>query len=266
MVRYLNGLEKERRCGYRKVGKLYVIGEGVPAFCHRLPIPLTVCPVCGEGIKFARGWVRINPRKLFGTCKDGIVRCPKCGETMEDRGNVWYCSSCELSFTKSSEKCICSEDCKVCYPQSKAYMLWVGEKFYPTPKDFVDEAIRMGISKVVPSIPKDFKIGKTYVYLAHRKAVKMIVRDSNTLTGYTVKMHSGVFMCFKPTRFEMLVKKTDFEKDREKYIEMEKKGVEIIVVPDNYDELVKSKTKKQLSSMIYDTIKEMESKKISWFD
>ena len=81
-------------------------------------------------------------------------------------------------------------------------------------------------------------------------------------------------MCFKPTRFEMLVKRSDFEQNKSKYLEMEKKGIEIVVVPDNYDELVaraegkrtKSKKKNNLAKRISETVKDVESKNKSWFD
>ena len=242
MVRYLSGLEPRRGCGYRKVGKLYVVGIGIFKGCHRLPLPLTVCPICGNGIKHTRGWIRLKPRRLFGTCSEGVVRCPECGEEMtrtnEFMGKpfktVWYCNECKVALEGWSEKCTCDEKCNVCNPPKKAFMLWVGEKFYPTPTHFALEAEMLGVCKAVPSIPKDFELGKTIVYLAHRKAVNMYVENPNTLTGYEVKKHAGIFMSFKPTRFEMLVKKSDFETNEEKYMEMEKRGIEIVVVPDNY--------------------------------
>ena len=244
MVKYLNGLEPRRGCGYRKVGKLYIIGEGIFTPCHRLPLPLTVCPVCGEGIKFTRGWIRLNPRKLFGTCKDETVRCPECGEEMratdEFAGKkfrkIWLCNECKIALDRGSETCTCGDSCYVCNPPKRAYMLWVGEKYYPTPNHFTIEAMNLGISKAVPSIPKDFELGKTIVYLAHRKAVSMYIENPNTLTGYEVKKHSGIFMCFKPTRFEMLVKRSDFEQNKSKYLEMEKQKIEFVLVPDYYYE------------------------------
>ena len=36
--------------------------------CHRLPLNIPVCPVCGQGIKFTRGFTWINPGKIFGDC------------------------------------------------------------------------------------------------------------------------------------------------------------------------------------------------------
>ena len=56
--------ESERGCGFRKKGGLYLVSEGLAAPCGKLPIPLTVCPVCGQGIKPSRGWTWINGKKL----------------------------------------------------------------------------------------------------------------------------------------------------------------------------------------------------------
>lgn len=246
MVRYLEGLEPRRGCGYRRVGKLYVRGSGVFAECHRLPIPLTVCPICGSGIKHTRGWIRLNPRKLFGTCTEGIIRCPECGGEMikaeEFAGKkfrrIWLCDSCKIALERHPELCTCGKNCPVCNPPEKVFMLWVGEKYYPTPSDFISEAMELGVSKAVPSIPKDFELGKSIVFLAHRKAVDMFIENPETLTGYEVKKFPGIFMTFVPTHFEILVRKSDYEANKDKYEEMEKRGIEIIVVPDNYEEMV----------------------------
>ena len=250
MPTYLRELEPRRGCGYRKVGKLYIRGIGAFKECHRLPIPLTVCPVCGEGIKFTRGWVRLNPRKLFGECKEETLRCPICGEVMVDAGKNkskvfedilwihWVCEDCKVGYASKQRVCTCDEHCPICNPPEKAFMLWVGEKFYPTPHDFTIEAERLGISKAVPSIPKDFELGETIVYLAHRKAVNLYVESKNTLVGYEIKKHAGIFMSFRPTHFEILVKESDYNANKEEYDKLEEKGIKIIVVPDNYDEMV----------------------------
>jgi hypothetical protein len=50
----------------------------------------------------------------------------------------------------------------------KAGLLWIGEKFYETPHDFLKEAAEMGISRRLPAVPKDFTIGEDSVLLAHR--------------------------------------------------------------------------------------------------
>ena len=47
-------IEKPRRCGYRKVGGLYMVGEMASMMsCGQFPFALTQCPCCGSG--FAQG-------------------------------------------------------------------------------------------------------------------------------------------------------------------------------------------------------------------
>lgn len=38
---------------------LYLVGDGIPIPCARLPHDLTSCPVYGGGIKPSRNWARI---------------------------------------------------------------------------------------------------------------------------------------------------------------------------------------------------------------
>ena len=59
-------------------------------------------------------------------------------------------------------------------PMGRVGLIWVGEKFYPTPQDFCAEAEKMGISRRIPAVPNDFVLGETWVWLAHRKAIEAI--------------------------------------------------------------------------------------------
>jgi len=289
MVRYLKSLEPRRGCGYRHVGKLYVIGTGLARECHRLPLPLTFCPVCGSGFKHTRGWVKLNPAKIFGKCPSEYLEiCPFCGEPLERVDNIWVkCLGCEakIEFPKF-ERCECIKGCYVCNPPEKAFLLWVGEKYYPTPEHFINEAIKLGVSKAVPSIPKDFELGVSKVYLAHLKAVRAEVKDEQTLTGYKPIKIAGIFYAFIPQRFELLVKESDFKAEEEKYLKMEEQGIEIIVVPDNYEEMVKkaeeeykakkskkykkknksTSNNKTLAELIAKTVEKVEAKGESWND
>ena len=238
MVEYLDDLEEERGCGYRRVGKLYVRGAAAFKECDRLPILLSSCPVCGGGIRFSRGWIKIMPKRLFGKHGQYEMHCPNCGAKMVGREMEAYCPECR-TIVKTSEYGGCvDENCGFCHnPPETAYMLWVGEKFY-TPESFLQESKRLGISKAVATIPKDLIVGETVVYLAHRKAVKGMVADSTTLTGYKEVEFPGVFATFVPTHFERLVKRSDFERNKEKYKEEMKRGIKIIVVPDDYEDRV----------------------------
>ena len=47
------------------------------------------------------------------------------------------------------------------------FLMGVGKKYYPTPKHFIDEAKRLGISKRIPFIPKGFVFEKSKIFLVH---------------------------------------------------------------------------------------------------
>jgi len=129
-------VEKRRGCGYRKVGGIYLVGEGIAVPCDKMPYPLEVCPTCGQGIKFSRGFTWLNPLKFFGV-----------HENCRDLG-----------------------DCPICKPTEKAGLMWVGSKFY-TKSSFIEEAREMGISKRIHFVPKGLELGKTWVLLAYRERV-----------------------------------------------------------------------------------------------
>jgi hypothetical protein len=94
----------------------------------------------------------------------------------------------------------------------RAGLLWIGEKFYPTPGAWEKEAREMGISRRIKAIPRGFKIGETWIALAHIKA-----------TNYT----PGIFRLFRPTAIEYVVKGTETETELE---DMEKRGISLVKV------------------------------------
>lgn len=69
-------IETKRGCGYRSPGKdgiaLYLMGKGNFESCERLPFPLTVCPCCGGGIGFFRGFKWIIPKQLFNPINEPV--------------------------------------------------------------------------------------------------------------------------------------------------------------------------------------------------
>lgn len=157
-------IEKERGCGYRKPGGLYFVCDGPGKACGRLPIPLTVCPCCTAGIKPSRGFQWVLGSLFMGTT------CP----TAKQLSANLPCDSCPLFFLK---------------PDAKFGLMWVGEKYYPTPADFVKEGDLQGISKRIPQIPKDFKVGESWIMLAHRKA---ITETATTQENEEIKYVAGV--------------------------------------------------------------------------
>lgn len=127
----------ERGCGFRDKNGYYLVGYGTLLKCRRLPMEIPVCPCCGETIRFLRSIRHINALKIFGMCAHTVKEHP------------------------------CHADkCFVCYPPEKAWLMWVGEKYY-SPETFIAEAERYGVSKKIYRIPVDLRIGDI-VYLAHK--------------------------------------------------------------------------------------------------
>lgn len=113
----------------------------------------------------------------------------------------------------------------------EAGLLWVGEKFYPSPLSFHDEATRMGISRRITALPKRFKLGETWVALAHRKAMHERVMEQTGLGLETevIKYHPGIFHVFQPARIEYVVRDDDTE---DKLNKLEERGFSLVkVVP-----------------------------------
>ncbi|MBA7621843.1 hypothetical protein ES703_29211 [subsurface metagenome] len=208
-------VEQIRGCGWRKVNALYLVGDYTfHEACDRMPFPLTVCPVCGQGIKVSRGFTQINPYQLWGLHRD-----------------------CKDNF----------RPCHLCDPQDQpAYIMLVGAGNYKTPQEFVREAIAQGISKRIPFIPKDLELGKTVIYLAHPKACEVkepallqeamaIVEEAQTkqpklLEAERIEKALGIFCAFIPKRVEKLIWDSEYtDKKRE---EAEKRGITLVQIPD----------------------------------
>lgn len=202
-------VEAKRGCGYRKVGGLYLVSGGAGISCHRLPMNIHVCPVCSNGIKYSRGFTWLNPNKFFGTC-----------ETRE-----WKSSDEKLS-------CHQTPACPVCYPpDGKHGLMWIGKKFYSA-SEFSREAAELGISKRISTIPRDFKLGETWIYLAHLEAGTAEPEEDEGVLFELSKKVPAVFYCFKPIRIEMIITETD-SRNEEKMKLLEKRGVTPVIVPDD---------------------------------
>ncbi len=188
-----------RGCGYRKPGGLYLVCDPGYFTCLVLPIPLTVCPCCNQGIKPSRGWTWINAHLLTEGYheSDSCASCPQ-----------------EICILRGPEK---------------VGLLWVGEQFYKTPEDFAHEAREQGISRRINNVPKEFKLGQTVVWLAHRKAIPTRCPTCNgdgvfevgvcqECKGEQVIYIPGVFTVFKPQRIEYIVRGTETEEQLENMI------------------------------------------------
>lgn len=182
--------DSPRGCGHRKKGGLYLMSDaGATRGCCKLPIALTTCPCCGEGIKFSRGFSWVDVRLLN---PDNIP----CGSP----GGVF----CPINRIKG-----------------KIGLLWVGEKFY-SPESFTREANILGVSKRISFVPKDLKLGETWVALAHIKAVTSFNAETNE-----PEYSPGIFRLFKPTRIEYVVRGDETPEEIEA---IEKRGIQPVEI------------------------------------
>jgi hypothetical protein len=183
--------EGKRGCGYRAEGGLYLVSSGPGRYCGALPIELSVCPTCHAGIKPSRGWTWIDLSALAA-----VRGCNRDGG----------CGDCPIA------------DAKI----QRCGLIWVGEKFYRTPKEFSDEANRMGVSRRISAVPRDFKLGETWVALAHRHAIEGEFKLEDKPT-----YKSAIFHVFKPQAIEYVVKRGD---STEKLESLEKRGISLVKV------------------------------------
>lgn len=198
-------IEAKRKCGFRKVGGLYLCGTGVGIDCHRLPMEVHACPVCSCGIKYSRGFTWLDAQAFFGKCNEQGA-CHKTG-------------------------------CAVCSPPAgKHGLMWIGKKFY-TPDEFTRESSELGISKRISAVPRNFKLGETWIYLAHLEAGERpfteeeTKKDSMETELAKTKRIPAVFYCFKPQRIEKIITESQSKND----IEMQRlklQNITPIIVPD----------------------------------
>lgn len=182
-------IEAERGCGYRKVGGYYLRADGQGFTCDRTPYPLGLCPVCQHGIHFGRGVQWVDWHKFAGQ----------------------HTECMELP-----------QPCMVCHPKEgeKVIIMWVGERWY-TPEKFKEEAATLGLSKRIASVPRKFKLGETWVFLAHKKAGPV---------GEDGKPTPAIFFTFLPSRVETLIWQREATTD--KIEELAKRNITPIIVPD----------------------------------
>ncbi|TAK33496.1 MAG: hypothetical protein EPO21_13040 [Chloroflexota bacterium] len=194
----MSAVEARRACGFRKVGGLYLEGDGMAAGCDRLPVAIEPCPTCGAVPQFTRGIARINPRALWG-----------------DHG--------------------CHEaGCPMCHPPEKAYLMWVGSEY--TERSFIAEARRLGVSKRIPAVPKDLVVGEDWVFLAKLHIIPdggqqwMPFLRQQQEEDRRRNWGPGVFFAFRPRRLVQVI--TESMAAAGATEELAKQGVTAVVVPD----------------------------------
>lgn len=182
--------EGVRGCGRRKPGGLYLVNDGEGQDCGRLPFPLTVCPCCGEGFRPSRGYRWVDGERILQSAPTCTYK--KCYEG--------------CSFRSGNEQNV-----------GRAMLIWISPEHYPTTQDFNLETERMGLSRRITgdALPRGFKLGQTWVFLAHRMAIG--------------GEEPGVFNAFVPSRVEYVVTGEESDDDIDKLI---KRGITPVQVFD----------------------------------
>lgn len=195
--------EGKRGCGYRKPGGIYLISDGLMKVCDLLPLELSTCPCCGEGIKFSRSFKWIS-HEIFKEAK-----CPVC--------------------PKGKPGCVPFDG-----SQKMMGLIWIGKQYYKTAESFTREAMSMGISRRIKSVPQGFVLGETWVLIAHITVFPKVVDGK-------IEKVPGVFSAFLPTEIQYVVKGDESEEELDA---LEERGITPVIVeypnseiPDLFEEI-----------------------------
>ncbi len=107
-----------------------------------------------------------------------------------------------------------------------AGLLWVGAMHYKTPAHFDLESAALGVSRRISAIPKDFVLGKTWVFLAHPNVIPGLDDDGEQV------LLPGAFKMFRPTAIEKIVTETQ-AKDKDEMAKLSDRGITPVEVPDD---------------------------------
>lgn len=179
--------ERERGCGYRQLGKLYLVSDPAGVPCDRLPLELKECGCCGY--------------------------IPE-----QNRGFTWMHKKFIGNHNGADDVCSCHSTCPICNALTLPYaslrkgthfgLMWSGTRFY-TAREFVKEATEMGVSRAIGNIPQDLVLGKTWVLLAHPEAEiydrGFIDNNPSGLAMAEPRAAPAIISAFIPQRVEMLL-------------------------------------------------------------
>lgn len=207
-------VESARGCGFRRAGGIYLVAGGMGEPCERLPVLLECCSACGSGIKQTRSMRWMKPEILLNAAKacdfnpGHCTRCVVCQPVLLERSAV---------------------------PKDKVALLWIGEQHYKTPQDWTREAMHMGVSRRIASIPKELVVGKSYVFVAHPKAVAVptkVKKEGDLVEHEEIVMKPGIFHAFVPHAIEVVVTPS---MKKEKWVNemVEKHNVKLVEVPED---------------------------------
>jgi hypothetical protein len=102
-------------------------------------------------------------------------------------------------------------------------LIWIGEKFYKTTQEWMEEGRTMGVSRRIKGIPNGFKVGETWVAVAHIEGIP----GGETWEGKKEKGKPAIFQVFKPSAIEYVVKGDETEEELTK---LEGRGISLVKV------------------------------------
>ena len=176
MIEITTVQDSVRGCGWRKPGGLYLVTAAkMLEPCGKLPLSLTVCPCCGAGVKFCWGWTWVDSNKLLGD-----IPCVQ-----------------HLRHNQAGTGTICN--CPMDKGVGRAGLLWIGGSFYPSPSNWLDEVQRLGVSRRIKAVPQGFKLGETWVLVAHLH-VPLMDDGGQPITG------PAIFEAFMPEAIQYVTK------------------------------------------------------------
>ena len=190
--------DRERGCGWRDPGGLYLVTEGAARGCGLMPFPLTKCCACGQGVKPSRGWTWIEPAMLFD-------QAPQFCEQSQ-------CESCPMAVPRR-------------LTLGRAGLLWCGTRYYPKPEHWLQETIEQGVSRRISGLPRGFEVGKTWVYMAHRDVERDLFNAHNL--EETDDVTGAIVYVFLPTAVEYVVRGDESEEQLE---QLEERGITLVRV------------------------------------
>jgi hypothetical protein len=182
------------------------VGSGGGIACDRLPIAIEICKCCGQGIKQTRGWTWVDIAGLVGG--DHKISIAHGEPEVTPCGCQPFCPLCKNTAS-----------------MGRGGLLWIGTQFYSSVEMFEAEVKALGVSRRITTLPRDFKLGETWVLLAHPKGV---IKPCGDLQA---KYVPAIFRVWKPERIERIYKES--QRDSEAVQADIKRGITPVFVPDN---------------------------------
>jgi hypothetical protein len=241
--------EARRGCGYRKIGGLYLAADpGLALVCDGLPLPLEPCGCCAFTPPFSRNLQRIQAEYIIQA---------------EEKLHLkrWMATKYDSKPHTGLPDCSCPEMCPMCHSEGQKAqgislgLMFVGAKNY-TPESFIQESVKMGISKRIPDLPSWLKLGETWVFLAHQKVPNHKLEANGGLLEKEPEYMKAIFYGFKPQRVEMPVWKGDLT-DQE-ILKLEEQGITPVLLERTAENLKRHKHAKNSGARLDKLLEETE--------